>query len=374
MNYKNAWIYTEDFRFERGCFSVEDGKFTKVMGEAADDAQDLDGAKVLPGLIDIHSHGNSGADFSDGEYEGFVRMARYYASCGVTSFAATTLTVPYAQIEAACACAKRLNAKRPEKAAVLRAVHMEGPFFCEAKRGAQNASHLRLPDYDAFCRINEAAGGLVKLIAIAPELDGAMDFIEKVSKSCTVSVGHTEADYDTARRAFDAGARELTHLYNAMPGIHHRKPGPIAAGSEDARVSAELIGDGMHVHPGAVRLAFKLFGADRMVLVSDSLRCCGMPNGEYDIGGQRAFLENGVARLADGTLAGSATNLFECMRRVISFGIPECDAIRAAAYNPARQIGCLDEVGSIADGKCADFVICDDALNIKQVYVAGKPI
>lgn len=373
MNYKNALIYTENFRFERGSFSVKDGKFCDVMGEAKDDALDLGGAKVIPGLIDIHTHGNSGSDFSDGDYDGYVRMARYYASRGVTSFAATTLTVPYEQIEAACACAKKLHTQRPSGAATLRGVHMEGPFFCTAKRGAQNAAHLKAPDFDAFCRINEVSGGLVKLIAIAPELDGAEKFIEKASRICTVSLGHTEADYDTARRAFDAGARELTHLYNAMPGLHHRDPGPIAAGFEDNRVSAELIGDGEHVHPAIIRLAFRMFGAERTVLISDSLRCCGMPDGEYELGGQRTFLQNGVARLADGTLAGSATDLFECMCRVISFGVPECDAIRASTYNPARQIGCLNEVGSIADGKCADFVICDDGLNARQVFVAGKP-
>ena len=166
----------------------------------------------------------------------------------------------------------------------------------------------------------------------------------------------------------------LTHLYNAMPAIHHRKPGVIAAAAEAETVSAELISDGQHVHPASVRLAFRIFGASRMVLISDSLRCCGMPDGEYELGGQQVFLQGGVARLADGTIAGSATNLFDCMRRAVSFGIPREDAIRAATYNPARQIGVLSEVGSIADGKVADFVLCDAELNRQAVYLAGEKV
>ena len=157
-----------------------------------------------------------------------------------------------------------------------------------------------------------------------------------------------------------------------MPSLHHRKPGTIAAAAEAEQVSAEVISDGHHVHPAMIRLAFRLFGAARMVLISDSLRCCGMPDGEYELGGQPVFLSGGVARLADGTLAGSVTNLFECMQRAIAFGVPREEAVRAATYNPARQIGALNEVGSIADGKTADFVICDAALSRKQVCLAGK--
>ena len=198
--------------------------------------------------------------------------------------------------------------------------------------------------------------------------------MRKASKQCTVSIAHTDAFYDDAVCAIEAGVTHLTHLYNAMPGIHHRKPGVIPAAVENEQVSAELISDGQHVHPASVRLAFRMFGPARMVLISDSLRCCGMPDGEYELGGQPVFLQGGVARLSDGTIAGSATNVYDCMLRAISFGIPREDAVRAATYNPARQLGCLDEVGSIRDGKQADFVICDAELNRREVWLAGEKL
>lgn len=374
MKFKNALIYTEQFRFEKGGFSVENGRFADVMGEEASDAIDLHGAKVIPGLLDVHTHGNSGADFCDGDYDGLVKMARYEAANGITSFAPSSLTVPFDVLHDAYQTAVRMNREKPEKCAAIRGINMEGPFFCEARKGAQNAAHLRLPDYAAFKELNDSCGGLVKLVDIAPELPGAIEFIQKASKDCTVSIAHTDCNYDEAKAAIDAGVTHLTHLFNAMPPIHHRKPGPIIAGSEDERVSAEIIGDGLHVHPASVRFAYRMFGAERMVLVSDSLRCCGLPDGEYDLGGLKAYLSGGVAKLADGTLAGSATNVYECMRRVVSFGVPECDVIRSVTYNPARQLGCLNEVGSIANGKCADFVICSDDLTLKAVYLAGEKI
>lgn len=374
MNYKNAWIYTESFRFERGCFSVENGRFSSVLGEETVDAVDLDGAYVIPGLIDVHTHGNSGADFSDGETSGVEKMAAYLAKNGVTSFAPASMTLPYETLKKAFSSARVfVDAAHPDKAA-LRGIQMEGPFFSEKKKGAQNGAYLRLPDFSAFEALQNDCGGLVRIVDVAPELEGAAEFVARAKALCTVSLAHTDADYDAAAAAIRAGATHLTHLFNAMPALHHRKPGVIAAAAEAEQVSAEIISDGQHVHPAMVRLAFRLFGAARMVLISDSLRCCGMPDGEYELGGQQVFLKDGIARLADGTIAGSATNLYDCMLRAVSFGIPREDAVRAATYNPARQIGALAEIGSIAVGKIADFVICDAALQRKAVYLAGKEL
>ncbi len=374
MKYKNAMIYTEKFRFEKGGFEVQNGKFVNVLTADEADAIDLEGAFVIPGLIDVHTHGNSGEDFSDGSYEGLVKMAAYYAKQGVTSFAPASMTLPYEVLGKAFATARTFVDAELPGVSVLRGIQMEGPFFSEKKKGAQNGAYLRNPDFQAFRKLYEDCGGLIAIVDVAPELPGSVEFIEQAKELCTVSIAHTDADYNEAAAGVKAGVTHLTHTFNAMSPIHHRKPGVIAAASEDERVSAEIISDGLHVHPAGVRLIFRLFGAERMVLVSDSLRCCGMPNGEYELGGQPVFLENGLARLTDGTIAGSAIDLYECMLRAVSFGIPREDAIRAATYNPARQIGALEQVGSIADGKVADFILCDENLNRKAVYLAGQKL
>lgn len=374
VSYKNAMIYTESFRFEKGCFSVDDGRFVNVLGAETEDAIDLQGRLVFPGLIDIHTHGNSGSDFSDGSYEGLVKACRYYAEHGISSVAPTSLTVSYEELGRAFAAAKRVREENAKGLAHIRGINMEGPFFSKKKKGAQNAANLRLPDYEAFIQLNEISGNLVRIIDIAPELSGSVEFIKKASKITTVSIAHTDCTYDEAKAAIDAGATHITHMFNAMPGINHRMPGPIIAALENENVLAEIIGDGHHIHPAIIRFAFKCFGAERMILVSDSLRCCGMPDGEFNLGGLKAFIENGVAKLEDGTLAGSMTNVYECMKNAVSFGISKEDAIRAVTYNPAKQLGALDAIGSIADGKNADFIIADEELNLEQVFIDGALI
>lgn len=250
---------------------------------------------------------------------------------------------------------------------------MEGSFFSEKKKGAQNGAYLRDPDFAAFKRLYDVSEGLLRIADVAAELPGAVEFTEKASKLCTVSIAHTDCTYEEATAVFDAGASHLTHLYNAMPGIHHRKPGPIGAGSERENVVAELICDGQHIHPSAMRMAFKLFPG-RICLISDALRCCGMPDGQYTLGGQDVFLYGVVAKLADGTLAGSATNLYDCMRKAIEFGIPKEQAILSATLIPAREIGREKEIGSIESSKLADFVVCDEELSLVRVFMSGKQI
>jgi len=373
MLFKNASLFL-DGRFVPGAFRVEDGRFAAIYdADPAENGIDLGGAKVIPGLIDVHSHGNSGADFSDGDYDGLCRMAAYYAKNGITSFAPASMTLPYETLAAAFATAKRLHEETPAGCARLLGIQMEGPFFSEKKKGAQNGEYLRLPDFEAFQKLYEGCGGLVRIADVAPELPGAADFIREASKLCTVSVAHTDASYEDAKAAFEAGASHVTHLFNAMPPIHHRKPGVIGAAAEREDVVAEVISDGQHLHPSVVRMAFRLFPG-RVCLISDSLRCCGMPDGEYELGGQQVFLQGGIARLADGTIAGSATNLFECMRRAISFGVPESEAITAATLTPAREIGADALVGSLSVGKHADFVVCDKDLNALSVWLGGTKL
>lgn len=370
MRYENGWIFAGG-RFVRGGFSVENGRFAHVLEDVPGPAEDLDGALVIPGLVDIHVHGCAGADFSDGDYAGLVRMARYLARRGVTSFAPASMTLPYDALDKAFRAAVRLRREGLADGARLMGIQMEGPFLSREKRGSQNPAYLRLPDWDRFLRLYDAAEGLLRIVDVAPELPGAAEFTRRASKKCRVSVAHTAAGYDQAAAVFDAGATHLTHLFNAMSCIHHRHPGPIGAASERENVTAELICDGIHVHPSAVRMAFRLFPG-RICLISDALRCCGMADGSYSLGGQEILLSGGVARLTGGAIAGSAADLYQCMRRAVSFGIPREQAVWAATALPARVIGRESETGAIADGRAADFVICGGELEPEAVYLGGK--
>jgi len=339
-----------------------------VNGEADLDAQ---GCYVIPGLIDIHTHAAMGEDASDGKSEGMPVMSRYYAAGGVTSWCPTTMTLKEPVLTQAMHTIR--DFVRPENGAKVAGVNLEGPFLCYAKRGAQAAENLHAPDAAMFHRLNEASGGIVRLVTVAPEEPGAIDFIREVSKTCAVSVGHTTADYDTAMAAYEAGATHATHLYNGMPSLLHRAPGVIAAAS-DAGATVELITDGLHIHPAVIRLTHRLFG-EKLVLISDSLRCAGMPDGDYELGGQPITMKDGKATLTGtDTLAGSSIHLMDGLRRAVSFGVPLEAAVTAATLAPAKAIGKEGEIGSLDVGKCADLVILDQDLNLKAVYIDGKAV
>ena len=252
-------------------------------------------------------------------------------------------------------------------------VHLEGPFFSMSKRGAQPAEYIKEPSVDMFYRIYDACEKTVKIIDIAPETNGALEFINKVKDTCTVSIGHTAANYEQTKKGFEAGATHTVHLYNAMTGATHREPGVAGAVWDNDSATAEIICDGVHIHPAIIRTTFKLLGK-RVVMISDSLSGTGLKDGEsfLDAGGHTITINGGKATLDDGTIAGSTTNLFECVRRTISFGIKFEDAFYAATYAPAKVIGMDGEIGSIESGKIADLVFVDDKFNVLNVMVGGE--
>lgn len=373
MLYTNAMIFTPQFVFQRGEFAVEDGRFVPPAPAREGQVVDLQGAYVLPGLIDIHIHGCAGCDFSDGDEAGLRRMAAHCAGRGVTSLLPTSMSLPYPQLERAFSTGRRVMEERRSGESRVLGFHMEGPFLSPAKKGAQREDHLKAPDFAAFESLFKASGGAIRILDVAPELPGAADFTRQAARLCRVSVAHTGCDYDQASALYDAGACHLTHLYQAMTGFHHRAPGPIPAAAEREEVTAELIADAVHSHPAAIRLAFRLFPG-RLCLVSDAMRGCGMPDGLYDLGGQQVAIRGRRATLPGGVLAGSVSDLYTCMRTAIDCGVPREAAIRAATYEPARAVGVLDRLGSIEPGKLADFLLCDQSLALRAVYIGGEQV
>ena len=368
MKLSNAQVLL-DGRFVAGGMDFDET--VRAVGPQVKGGTDAQGWYLIPGLIDIHTHGAMGEDASDGKPEGLTTMARYYAAQGVTSWCPTTMTLKEPELTKAMEAVKGFQ--RPTDGAKVAGIHLEGPFVSRKKCGAQNPDNLHAPDIHMFHRLNEASGGLVRLITLAPEEPGALPFIREASRDCTVSLGHTTADYDTAMAAYEAGATHATHLFNAMPALNHREPGVVPA-ALDAGATVELITDGFHIHPAVIRLVHRLFG-EKLALISDSLRCAGMPDGDYELGGQPITLTGGVARLqGTATLAGSSIHLMEGLRRSVRFGVPLEAAVTAATLTPAKAIRQEHRIGSLAPGKAADFVLLDRELTVRAVYIDGKPI
>lgn len=376
MIIKNASVYTENGIFQTKDIYMDGDRFVDCA-EQVHNTQVLDasGCYAIPGLTDIHFHGCMGYDFCDGTREAVDAMAVYEASVGVTNIVPATMTLSEEMLLGICKTARAYKEESAqENKARFHGINMEGPFVSQAKKGAQNGAYIRKPDLAIFDRLNDASGGCVKLLAIAPEEEGAMELIEKRHKQAVISLAHTCADYDTAMRAFEKGARHVTHLYNAMNPYTHRAPGLIGAAADTAKAEVELICDGVHIHPAAVRTTFKIFGDDRIILISDSMRATGLKDGEYTLGGQDVKVTGNLAALSDGTIAGSVTNLLDCMRTaVLSMGIPLESAVKCAAVNPARSVGIYAEHGSISAGKKADVVLLKkDGLILQHVILDGQ--
>ena len=365
MIIKGGKVFQEDGSFLEQAIYINDHRLVD-KAEYQDDGEviDAEGLLVLPGLVDIHSHGAAGEDFSDGNPEGLKKILQYEKRCGITSYCPTSMTFPKERLRQIFASIK---GAQTEDGATVVGINMEGPFLDPAKKGAHVEKWIAAPDVAFVRELNQDADGLVRLVTVAPNMDGAEEFIKEMHEEVCISLGHTAADYDCASRAMKLGAHHVTHLYNAMQPFGHRAPGLIGAAMDDPECMVELIWDGYHIHPSAIRAAFRMFGPERVILISDSMRATGMENGTYELGGQEVTVKDRKAVLKDGTLAGSATNLYGCMCKAVEFGIPLEQAIMAATANPARSIGIFDRVGSIRIGKQADLLLVSENLELKRV-------
>lgn len=351
MIYKNARIDGKTVDIE-----VNDGKISYI-GKTTKDGFDLGNLKTFAGLTDIHSHGCIGLDTMDGNALG--KMSVFMSQNGVTSWLPTTMTMDMDTIKNVV----KGKIQYSEGAEVL-GYHLEGPYINAKYKGAQNEKYIIPPDINEFEKLDN-----VKMVTLAPELENLYEFI----KNCkaVVSIGHTDCDYDCAKKAIESGAKCLTHTFNAMTPIHHRNPGPICAAFEK-NIYAQVICDGIHIHQSVIRLLYRMFGADRMILISDSMRATGLSDGEYEFGGQIITVKDSVARTQDGAIAGSTSTLLNCVKKAIEFGIPEKDAFKMASQTPCELLGI--NKGRLEVGYDADFITLDDNYNVKHTVIGGKTV
>lgn len=374
MLFQGGLVYIDE------CFQQADvricGNEIAEMAEHLEAAEgeeilNIEGKWLLPGFFDVHTHGRDGADFSDAPSEELIRIRRSYAKCGVTSVLATTMTME-AEYSRRMMGRIREAIEAEAEGAHIWGINMEGPFLGPDRKGCHDPQYLLKPDIAFFEELDACAGGHIALVDVDPNLDGALEFIRHYQGKKKISVAHTSAGYSRANEAVDAGADHVTHLYNAMNSLHHREPGVIGM-VHDRAVWAELICDGVHVHPTVVRFTFAA-DADKICIVSDSLSAAGLQDGVYSLGGLDVHVRGNRATLADGTLACSVSNVFEECKNVISFGIPAEKAIAAASIHPAKAMGLENKIGSIKPGLLADLLIVTPQMELERVYVEGKEV
>ena len=374
MLLKNAKVVDEQFEIIDADIFVSGEQIEKIAQRGtikAEKEYDLTGCTIVPGFIDQHIHGCAGYDTGDATEEAVFAMSKSLVRHGVTSFCPTTMTLPEEELARILKNVQNCM-KKDLPGAYPQGVNMEGPYISMAKKGAQNGAYVRPPCVEEFKRLYDGANGIIKLVDIAAEEEGAAEFIKEVSPYCTVSLAHTTADYDIATRAFSMGISQVTHLFNAMSGLSHRAPGVVGAVFANETVKAEVICDGFHIHPAVLKIAFDHLGEDRTILISDSMKAADCPDGDYELGGQKVYVRDGKALLEDGTIAASTSNLHQEFKNLLRFGIPFKQAVKSATINPARQIGVADVTGSIKVGKRADLVVLDEQMEIEMVLVKGK--
>lgn len=375
MRFKNAVVYDEEFELRELDVCVDGDRIVGLTDRnAAAPGFDLTGCTVMPGWIDIHIHGYGGADTGDADPAAIHEMSRRLAQHGVTAFCPTSMTLPAERLAAIFAAARAAASDAPGACPV--GINMEGPYIAPARIGGQNPAFVRLPDAEEFARLQDACDDFVRLVDIAPEQPGGEGFIRRVAPHTAVSMAHTDATYEQACHAVEAGCRHVTHLYNAMTGLNQRQPGVVGAAFDLVQqyedFHAELICDGKHIHPAALRIAFRQLGETHTVVISDALSAAGTADGHMVSGGLPVEVRDGVAYLENGTIAGSTTNLEQEYRNLLSYGIPRRQIVRSMTENPAKSIRMDDELGTIAPGKRANLTVVDGENRVVLTVVNGK--
>ena len=374
MILKNADVFQEDGNFLQQDIFIN-GKYItdRKPEQISEDSTVIDagGLYAIPGLIDIHFHGCMNRDFCDADHESIRIMSEYQLNNGITSILPATMTLGEEELYNICRTASTYKGNTGSE---ILGINLEGPFISESKRGAQDAAFILKPDTAIFRKLQKAAGGMIKIACVAPEEENGMEFIEELKDEVILSIAHTDADYETAAKAFEKGASHVTHLYNAMPVFHHRFPGVVGAAHQNKNCFVELICDGVLLHPSVINSTFEMFGDDRIIMISDSVMAAGMPEGNYTLGGQKITVTGKTATMDEtGALAGSVSNLMECMCLCVrEMGISLGSAVKAASSNPAKALKIYDKYGSISDGKYADIILLDKELNIRNIIFRGK--
>lgn len=369
--YKAKKIFTKDEVLENSFMVVEDGKIVEFLNEFDGEYEDLSDKYIAPGLVDTHVHGYKNADVTDVEVGALNIMSEGMLEMGVTSFLPTTLTSSTKNLEDAVELIGKEY--KDVKGAKVQGIFMEGPYFTEKFKGAQNPAYMSDPSIEQLKKWQDLSGGIIKKIAIAPERNGVEEFIKEAKKmGIYVALAHSDATFDQAIKAVDAGANIFIHLYNGMRGLHHREPGMVGAAMySDAY--AELICDGHHVHPASAGIAMKAKGHDKIVLITDCMRAGGMGDGMSRLGEFPVIVKDGTARLESGSLAGSILDLKNGVKNVYDWNIATVkQAIDMASYQAAKSVGIDDKCGVLLEGRDADFIVLDEQLNLERTYLDGE--
>lgn len=371
MILKNCTFFNEFFEKEFGDIKIENSRIAEI-GYFNEDGRDMSSKIIMPGFIDIHIHGCGGGDCCDGTRESLDKISTYLAKHGITSFCPTTMTLP---IDSLIRISGNIAdyAFRQTRGAKIAGINFEGPFIAKSKKGAQNGNYIIDGTCKDFDNLYASSAGLMKLITIAPEAFESDEFIKNAASQCTVSIGHTAASANECQKAISMGAKHITHLYNAMTSMTHREAGVAGTALDNENVTCELICDLQHICPAVLRSTFKILGEDRACVISDSMRAAGLGEGKFEFGGQNVYVNNNfkAAKLSDGTIAASITNLFDEFKNLINIGIDFKSALKACTINPAKVIKEDKNIGSIAVGKYADLIVTDENLNLEEVYING---